>query len=91
MDAPAAFMPALFIRRVDQEIREGLEQKRTESAALRIGGLEEISLHDHEEKILGQILRVGWGITAPENKGEDRAPIDLAELGEARIDVARGA
>jgi len=84
-------MPAAFYRNIEQEIFDRPQQKGTEAAAVGIGKLEKVSLHDHEEKILGQILSVRRGITAAINEGKDRSPIDLAELGKARIDLAGGA
>ena len=84
-------MPALFRHRVDQKIRQRLEQERTKAATARIGCLEKISFHDHEEKILRQILSVGRGIAAAINIVKDRAPINLANLGQPGIDLAWGA
>ena len=43
------------------------------------------------KKILGKILSVMRGIAHPINESKDRAPVNLAKLGEAGIDLARGA
>ena len=50
--------------------------------------MEKISLHDHDEKILGQVLGVRRGITAAINEREDRPPVDVAKLSQAGIDLA---
>jgi hypothetical protein len=50
--------------------------------------LQKISFHDHEEKILRQVLRVRRRVTATVNVGKNRSPVDLAKLGEARIDFS---
>ena len=91
LQPPTTFMPALFSSRVDQKIRERPEQKRPKTAAIRIRRLKKISFHDHEEKILRQVLGVRRGITAAINKSENRAPVDLANLREPGIDLARRA
>jgi hypothetical protein len=74
-----------------QKILQRPQQKRTETPALRIGRLEKISFQDHDEKILGQVLRVGRGIAAAINESENWPPINLAKLREAGIDLASGA
>jgi hypothetical protein len=82
-------MPALLRRGIDQKICQRLQQQRPEPTAVRIGNLKKISFHDHDEKILRQILGVGPGITEAIDKGEDRAPVNLAKLRETGIDFAR--
>lgn len=84
-------MPAALRRDIDQEIFQRPQQKRAETAAVRIGELDKISLHDHEEKILGKVLGIRLGITFAINEREDWSPIDVANLSEAGIDLAPGA
>src|SRR3954468_17326974 len=83
-------MPAAFLRRIDQEIVQRSEQQRTEPAAIRIRRLKKIFVQDHYEEILGQVLGVVRGIAAAINEGENRVPINLAQLGQAGIDLATG-
>ena len=65
MDIAAAF-PRLFLRRrVVQEILERFEQEGAKPATIRIGMLEPITFQHHEEKILGEILRVLGRMAAP--------------------------
>src|SRR3954447_23773752 len=84
-------MAAALRRDIDQEIFHRPQQERAEAAAIGIGGLKKVSLHNHEEKILGEVLGIGRGITATINESEDRPPIDLAKLGKTRIDLAGAA
>ena len=88
MQLAATFMPALFGRGVNQKICQRLQEERPEPTAVRIGNLKKISFHDHDEKVLRQILGVGPGITEAIDKSEDRAPVNLAKLREAGIDFA---
>ena len=50
-----------------------------------------IPFHDHKEKILRQILGVGGGMAVAKDVGEDGAPVNLANLGQPWIDLARSA
>src|SRR5438045_6470644 len=84
-------MPAAFIVGIGQEIIQRSQQQRTKASARRIRRLKKFSLHDHQEKILGQVLRVRGGITAAIDEAENRTPINLAKLGEAWVDLAAGA
>ena len=84
-------MPAAFHSDIDKEIFQRPQQQRTKAAAIGIGKLKKVPLHDHNEKILGQVLGIGRGIASAINEGKDRSPIDVAKLGETRVDLARGA
>src|SRR5256714_14999443 len=84
-------MPAAFIRGIGQEIVQRSEQERTKTPPRRIRRLKKFSIHDHQEKILGQILRVRRGVTAAIDEAENRTPINLAKFGEAGVDLAAGA
>ena len=88
MHLAAAFVPPALHRHIDEEVFQGPQQKRTEPAAARIGRLEKVSLHDHEEKILGEVLGIGSRIAAAINESKDGSPINLAKLGEPGIDLA---
>ena len=70
----------MFNASIGKKIFQRFEQQRTKSSAIRIGALEEMTFKDHNEKILGEILRVGNGMAAPAGEGEDRPPISLAKL-----------
>jgi hypothetical protein len=50
--------------------------------------LQEISFHDRNEEILGEILGVMRRIASAKNEGKNWAPIDLAKLGQAGINLA---
>jgi len=63
-------------------------RKRTKPAPLGVSRTKKFSLHDEEKKILGEILRVGFGMTAPINVGEDRPPINVAQMRQTRIGLA---
>jgi hypothetical protein len=52
LHAAAAFVPPALDRGRDQEILQRPQQERTEPPAGRIGRLQKVSLHDHEEEIL---------------------------------------
>ena len=82
IDVAAAFARVPFFGGVIQEIAERLEQERTESAPRRISVPEPVILENHDEEILGKILRVLRGMTAPADKGKDRPPIEPAKLGQ---------
>src|SRR5207237_713862 len=43
---------------------------------------EEIAFKHHKKKVLGKILRVRNGITAPANEGKDGTPVRFAQIGE---------
>jgi hypothetical protein len=90
LDLAAAFVPAPFHGRVDEKILQGPEQERTEAAAVRIGCLQQAPFDDHEEEILGQVLRILFRVTATIDKGKNGPPIDLAELGQGRINLGFG-
>jgi hypothetical protein len=81
--APLARM--LLFRGIVQEIPERLKQKRSEPSARGIGVSEPITFQDHKKKILGEILRVFRGMTAPADKREDGTPIKPAEFGKGLL------
>ena len=76
--APLAGVP--FLRGIVQEVPERLEQERPEPAAGGIGVLEPVTFQHHNEKILGEILRVLRGVTAPADERKDGTPIEPAEF-----------
>jgi hypothetical protein len=81
----APFLAAIAFVLIDQEILERAKEKRTKSTAAGIGMLQEFSLHDPEEKFLGQVLGIfRRGSLSPEI-GKDWTPIDAAELGKSVV------
>jgi hypothetical protein len=77
---------ALF-GRVREKILERSEQERTESTPARISQFQKVTLEDHDEKILRQILCVADRIASPTNKSEDGPPVSPAKLSERTIAV----
>src|SRR5438045_7796127 len=61
----AAFARMLFLESVVQKILKRLEEERSEPAAAGIGVPEPVTFQHHNEKILGEILCVFHGMTAP--------------------------
>ena len=92
MDIAAAFPRLFFRRRIVQEILERFEQERAEPATIRIGMFEPITFQHHEEKILGEILRILERMAAPTDERQNRPPIKSAEFRErpARTSVVAG-
>lgn len=74
----------LFLERVVEKILERLKEKRSKPAAAGVGVPKSVTFQHHNEKILGQILRVFDGMTAPANKRKDWAPVKPAEFGQGR-------
>jgi hypothetical protein len=76
--------PALFglapVMLVDQKILQRPQQKRSEATTTGIGQRKQIAFKHHKKKILGQILGVHDGVTAPTNESENWPPIDLAQF-----------
>ena len=61
--APLARVP--FFGGIVQEVAERFEQERPEPAAGGIGVPEPVTFQHHKKKVLGEILGVLRGVTAP--------------------------
>lgn len=90
LDVAAPLARMAFLRRIVQEVLERLEQERAEPAPGGIGVLKPITFEHHDKKILGKVLRIGGGMTAPANEREDGTPIEPAKFREglARLLIA---
>lgn len=85
MNIAASFAGVPFLGGVVQEVAERFEQEVTEPAPGRVGVAEPITFQHHKEKVLGEILRVLGGMTAPADKRKDGAPIEPAEFREGLV------
>ena len=82
MHVATAFPRAPTLGGIAQEILQRPEHERTESSAIPIGTLKELTFKHHNEKILGEILCVGDGMALVADESENRPPINFAKLGE---------
>ena len=80
LDVATALAGVSLLGGIGQEVPERLEQKRSESSAGGVGVPEPITFQHHNEKILGEILRVLGGMAAPADEGKDGTPIEPAEF-----------
>jgi hypothetical protein len=80
LDIAASLPRVTFFRGIVQEIRERLEQERSEPAPIGIGVPEPVTFQHHKEKILSEILCVLRGMTAPADERKDGAPIEPAKF-----------
>jgi len=78
--APFARVPLLG--GIVQKIAERFQEERTKPPAGGIGVPEPVALEDHDEKILGEILRVLGGMSSPADKRKDGAPVKPAKFRE---------
>lgn len=85
LDIAASFSRMPLLGGIVQEIRERFEQEVTEPAAGGIGVPEPITFQHHKKKILGEILRVRSGMTAPADERKDGTPIEPAEFREGLL------
>ncbi len=76
LDIAAPLARAPFRRGIVQKVLERLEQERPEPASGGIGVAEPVAFQHHYEKILGKILRILGGVTAPAHERKDRTPIE---------------
>src|SRR5205807_1299798 len=82
--AAAALARVLLLVGVVQKILERLEEERSKPAAAGIGVPKPVTFQHHNEKILGKVLGVFHGMTAPADERKDGAPVEPAELGQGR-------
>ena len=82
MHVATAFPRTTPLGGIVQEILQRPEHERTEPSTTPIGMLKETTFKDHNEKILGEILRVGDGMALVADESENRSPINFAKLGE---------
>src|ERR1043166_5171740 len=78
----AAFLCAVTVTRVRQEMFQRAEKKRTKAPLLSIGARIGAGLDQMGEKPLSQILRILRSISLSSQEGVQRAPIDLAQFRE---------
>jgi hypothetical protein len=71
-----------LLGRIAQEILQRPEHKRTESSAIPIGALKELTFKHGNEKILRQVLSIRDGMPLLADESENRPPINFAKLGE---------
>ena len=67
---------------IPQEILQRPEYERTEPSATRIGTLQHLTLKDHNEKTLREVLSIGNGVALAADESENRSPINFAKLGQ---------
>ena len=75
-----AFARGLSVRRIAQEVCQRFQQQGAKPSPFGIGAFQQCTLEHGHKKILGQVLRVAYRITAVTDESENRPPIVLAEL-----------
>ena len=80
MDAAAPLQGLFLVGDVVKKILERLEQERTETPATLIRLPQPVSFQDHQEEILGEVLRVLGRIAAATDVGKNGAPISSAKF-----------
>jgi hypothetical protein len=80
LDIAAALSRMPLLHSIVQEVAERLKQQRPEPTAGWVGVPKPITFQHHKEKILGEILRVLCGVTAPADERKDGSPIEPAEF-----------
>jgi hypothetical protein len=77
-----AFPRVTLFGGIAQEILHRPEHERTESSAIGIGTLKELTFKHPNEEILGQVLCIGDGLALVADEGEHRPPINFAKVRE---------
>jgi hypothetical protein len=80
LDITASFPRMPLLRGIVQEVSQRFQQEATEPAAGGIGVPEPVTFQHHKTKILGEILRVLGGMTAPADEGKNGTPIEPAKF-----------
>ena len=82
LNMAAPLLRLLSVLNVGQEIAKRGEQERTKSPACAIGAFQKVSVQNHDEKILCQILCIGNAESFTADEGKNGPPINAADLRE---------
>ena len=77
---PTPFVGVFSTRRIDEEVSQGSDQERAETSFARISPAKGAFLQQMDEKILGEVLCSGSGMTTAADEGVHRVAVGAVKF-----------